>query len=1295
MTPTPGQRLGLALAQREVLLDQRAYPDSPHLLLGGFALLRGPVDGTLLNSALQILAREQAALRLRELDHTGQTLLPREHEAPSLVELTPGDPEQPWAAMDLVWQGWSAQALDLLREVPWRMGWMPFHATLHGLVLFTHHAVMDGYGTAQFMRRWAAIYSALARGEAPAQEDGEVYLQHIEASLAYPGSPVMAADTHHWQAQFPSAPPPLVPPHVSPQLPRALMAQQRWSRLRQAAWSAVAALEGQTVFSTLLAALAVHCTRMAGVDEVVIGVPTLNRLGRAHRQAVGMYVGVVPLRLRPQADDTARGLIHQIGAQLHAGLRHARYPASQLARDLNLLAQGRNSLFDVLLSFERQDYHLAFGEAQLTESQQLFSGWARFPLGLTVCDFGPEQDLKAIAEGSATRYDARGLELLLRRVAHVADQLAAAPEAPLREVQLLDAVERAAVLDEPHRDLAQLELVEPFVQRFYQQAALLPDATALVWDGGSLGYAALARRVDTLATHLLQAGAGPGRVVALALPRGPALVQAQLAVARAGAAFLPLDVDAPDERQRQLLEMAEAIAVVTHAEALPRWRALHPQVLDAQAPALAPSPAPTLPPWPGEHDLAYLLFTSGSTGQPKAVAMPHGALARRLAWMARAWGIGPADRSLQGTQPTFDPSLIELLLPLTQGASVALPAAGKLAPESLAPFAARHGCSFTALVPTTLRRLLDGLLALPDSERQRLRLRVACCGGEVLPPELARRWLTETGAALWNVYGPTEACIFASAWPCRLDEGGGPLPIGQPVDDTRLYVLDAQGQPLPYGAEGEVWIGGGALALGYWGDASRTAWAFVPDTFVNAPGARMYRTGDRGWWDGEGRLRFAGRADRQLKLRGLRIEPGEIEAALTALPGVTEAHVQAVADGERLLLQAWLAPADVALDAVQTALRQRLPEALVPSRWAPVAALPRTPTGKVDDAALPPCTARAPSREPRTALEATLRELLRHVLREPSLGVDDDFFISGGDSLAALDWLSAIEERTGLRPSLGLLSQAPTVARLAAALVAEGAPGPLAVTPNGAVRMAVLLSEAPGQPQLFLAASGHGDLLRFQALAQALSPHLQVTMLQPSLGWADPQLSALAEAYAEHIAQATQTEPDRPVLLAGFSVGGVAALETARLLQARGVRVQGLVLIDSVYPRWLFRQGWLWRLLGWLARRLAVQELTMNGRRLGAMFSDPGLLHQVLALRQHRVRPVEVPVTLIRTSGLARWQRWLFGPWRSQVAPALRVQEVPGLHGSIFEPTRIQALATALRAAAGPSSRASDTGGHG
>jgi syringomycin synthetase protein SyrE len=1293
MTARP-HRLPLTLAQREVLLDQRAFPDSPHLLLGGCALLRGPIDPTLLQRGLHALVREQAALRLREIDLDGQTLLPPEAPPPDLIVRPPGDPDHPWDALHALWRAWSRAPLDLAHDLPWRMACIPFGPALHGLLLFTHHAVMDGWGTAQFMRRWSAWVQALHTGTEPDPEDGDALLRHIDTSQAYLAGPAFAADARHWAERFPSAPPPLLPPSAAATLPPALTARTQWSRERQAAWAALAAPEGQTEFATLLAALAVHCTRLAGVDEVVIGVPTLNRPGKTHRQAVGMYVGVMPLRLRPEPHHTARQLVRQVGAQLLSGLRHSRYPASQLARDLHLLAQGRTSLFDVLLSFERQDYQLRFGHAQLTESQQLFSGWARFPLSLTVCDFGPEQQLHAIAEGSAQRHDARGLELLLRRLAHVADQMAAQPDAPLAALHLLDPLERAAVLDDPHRDLAQLDDALPVVQRVAQQAALLPDATALVWDGGQQSYAALWQRVEALAAALLQHGVTTGRVVALALPRGPALVQAQLAVGRAGGAFLPLDLDAPNARLQACLALAHPAVVVADPDDTARWSTLGWPTLAVDAPA--PALAPRWPAWPAEDAPAYWLFTSGSTGTPKAVVVPQGALARRLAWMARAWSVGPSDRSLQTTQPTFDPSLIELLLPLTQGGSVALPPAGRLDPERLAPFAVRHGCTLAALVPTTLRRLLDGLRTLPPTERRRLRLRLVCCGGEVLPPELAQAWLRDTDAALWNVYGPTEACILASAWLCRPSDTG-PLPLGQPVDDARLYVLDALGEPLPYGAEGDIWIGGRGLALGYAGDDARTAEAFRPDPFATAPGARMYRTGDRGWWDGEGRLHFAGRADRQIKLRGLRIEPGDVEAALMALPGVAEAHVAGVRDGERLLLQAWVAPDTLAIAALQAALRQRLPDALVPSRWTLLPALPRTPVGKVDAAALPTNGQRAPARAPRTALEATLLDLLREALHDPALGVDDDFFVSGGDSLAALDWLASIEARTGLRPSLALLTQAPSVAQLATALAAEGAPGPLAARPSGPVRLGLPLSEAPGRPLLALAASGHGDLLRFQALAQHLHPDLAVHMLQPSqdLVQAGPQMDALAEAYADHLqALQRQTQP-AALVLAGFSVGGVAALETAQRLRQRGVAVQAVVLIDSVYPRWLLRQGWLWRGMGWLARRLAVQELTMNGRRLGAMFTDPGLHHQVMALRAHRLSPVQGPVLLIRTSGLARWQRWLFGPWQARVGHTLTVADIPGLHGSIFEPARLPALAEALRRATRPSSPAGHTSPHG
>jgi amino acid adenylation domain-containing protein len=1307
--PWPGaEPWPLSAAQREVLLDQRAHPNSPHLLLGGCGLLRGPADDALLRAALHQLAQEQPALRLRGLDHQGQSLLPAAHEPPTPMVLAAEglDAEALQQRLQALWRDWTQTPLDLQREPPWRVAWLCASPTLRGIVILFHHSVMDGFGTAQFMRRWAALYTALANGSAAPTEATEAYLEALRGPAHRSDHRTdhrsdhridhHAADAAYWQAEHTPLPPALFPALAAADaVPLACTASQALPRLRLDTWGHAALRHGQTAFATLLAATALHFARLHGVSDVVIGVPALNRGGRAHRQALGMYVGVMPLRLRIGAQTSTGALLAHVAHQLHAGLRHARHPGSELARDLHLLAQGRHNLFDVLLSFERQDYAHRFAEADLTDSQQLFSGRARFPLSLTVCDFGADRPLAFVAEGSVSRFDARGLELLLRRIAHIADQLAAPGDAgdtgagaerPLSHITLLDATERHAVLEDPHRDLARHHPAPSFIERFDAQAALLPDAPALVWDGGSEPYAALAAHSLALAQRLAASSLGTdGAVIALALPRSPALVQAMLACARCGLAFMPLDTEAPDERQRVLLAGAQVAAVVCPPADAQRWHTLHGTVLPWQATDAPLAPSTPLPPYPAESCPAYVLFTSGSSGTPKPVVVPHGALARRLAWLARAWAIGPADRSLQGTQPTFDPALIELLLPLTQGGSVALAAPGRVAPASLAALAVRHGCTFTALVPTTLSRLLDGLEALPTAERARWRLRVACCGGEVLAPALAQRWLRSTGAALWNVYGPTEACIFAGAWACRTDEAPGPLPIGQPVDDTRLYVLDADRQPLPYGSEGELWIGGPGLALGYLHDAERSAQAFVPDPFVAQPGARMYRTGDRAWWDGQGRLQFAGRADRQLKLRGLRIEPAEIEAVLLAQPGVHEAHVQPVREGDgdatRWVLQAWLTPETAPLEAVQRAAQALLPIALVPSRWLCLPALPLTPQGKVDSAALPAAIQSAAPRAAQTPLETTLLALLRTALNQQAVGIDDDFFASGGDSLAALDWLSAIETHTGLRPSLAQLVAAPTVARLADVLgpAAAAAAPSTAVACQGAERLALPLSQAPGRPTLFLAASGHGDLLRFQALADTLQPQLALQMLQPPTALQDPSLQALAQAYAAHIAGVMAGQPaGSPVLLAGFSVGGVTALETARQLAQLGHAPQALVLIDSVFPRWLFRQPWLWRLMAGLSRSLYVQELTMNGRRLGAMFNDAGLLRQVLALQHYRVTPLAGPVTLLRTSGLSRWQRWLFGPWLQRLSPLLQVKEVQGMHGSIFEASRIGGLAQAL-----------------
>jgi syringomycin synthetase protein SyrE len=942
---------------------------------------------------------------------------------------------------------------------------------------------------------------------------------------------------------------------------------------------------------------------------------------------------------------------------------------------------GRDGLLDVLLSFEQQDYTVAFGEAQPDAVRQLFSGLARYALGVTVCEFRAGQDLEWVLEGSSACFEPGEVDMLGRRLWHLVQHLADHPNTLLADVPLMPTAELGAVLQGVHQGVvtdhtdAQLDT---FVQRFVDQAHQRPHAVALVWDGGQMAYAELHQRAWWLARELALAGAGPNKVVAMALERGPDLVIGLLAVALAGAAFLPLDVDAPLARLEAVLDDSEAVALLLQSEHLGRLGGLHLQPVlvrydrplpSGYEPGLLPADPPAVA---ALSDAAYVLFTSGSTGRPKGVVVEHGTLARRLVWLAKAYQIGVGDCAGQGTQATFDPALIELLLPLVHGARLALPPPGRLAPEQLGAFAIRHGVTFMAFVPSTLSRFLDGVRGRPG-----LKLRVACSGGEALPPDLAQRYLRETGARLFNVYGPTETAIFATAWACEVGDGRLRLPIGKPIDDTRVYVLDDTLQPMPFGAAGEIYIGGAAVARGYLNRPDLTARAFLPDPFK--PGGRMYRTGDRGWWGRGGELHFGGRLDRQVKLRGYRLELGEIEAAALQVPGVWQAAARLVTRDGQPALCLWVAPrpeadADNLVPSVKRVLRTRLPDYMVPAAVVLLPALPESSTGKTAYDQLPPphWPVGRSGRGPATDLERTLHTLWESALTARPIGVSDHFFDLGGDSLAAMNLLTDLERRLGRRVHLHTLLEHPTIEELALALGGPAAdPGLLLPLTSGAGN-----TPAGEGVLVYMAASGHGDLLRFQTLAQALGPGFRAHMLQPPLDGSATSTPALAQRYAQLLA-----ERGEPGYVLGFSVGGVAALETARLLGTMGAPVLGLVLLDTIYPRRVLGGVVLWRALGWLVRVLHLQDLSVNGRRLGALFSDAGLVGQVMALEAHRPQPFKGRALLVKTTGLARWDRWFFKPWR-RLFEGHRLQEevVQGLHGTLFEAQHVATVAQRLRA---------------
>ncbi len=1257
--------LPLSLSQREVWRDQSAWPSSAHLNIGGGAFLVGALDLPRFERALARLVQENEALRLAPHADGTQTLLPHVDSNLRIVDL--GSAAEPRQAMRSWWQDWIRQPFVLDGTPPWRFALLRANDALHGLTIQFHHLVMDGWGTSHVMQRWSEIYNAMGAGEEPVTLKDPGYRAFIEESNVYMHSPAFERDAAYWRAQLPTLPPPLVQwKDVASRrqggLPPAHLAVERIARADYDCLHQYAATLGVTPFNFFLAALALYFARVNDRENVVIGVPSLNRGGRRYKETLGMFVGVMVVNLPVSAAMSAGELLAGVGSTMRAALRHPRYPLSEFARALEVVRSGRDGLFDLLLSFERQDYAVSFGSAELVDSRQLFSGTARYPLGVTVCEFHAEQDLELVLECSAGYFAGNEVAPLAKRIWHIVQGLAFEPAAPVGEVSILPPHERQQLIYGQHAHIVWHDQPAPYIVLFERHAALQPQATALVWDGGRMDYQTLDLRANQLAHRLVGLGAARDKIVAVAIARSPDLVLALLAITKAGAAYLPLDPDAPVARLAVILEDSGAVSLLIQEESWERLAHLHTHTaVTSWHQALVDPPIPGPPAIPAPGDLAYVLFTSGSTGRPKGVMVEHATLSRRLAWLSRAYAVTAHDRSALATQATFDPSLIELCLPLVHGASIALAPAGRLRPESVAEFAIRHAVTIMAFVPSTLSGFLDAAANHPG-----LMLRVACCGGEVLSPELAQRYLSVTKARLFNVYGPTEACIFATAWECESHPSGVALPIGLPIDDTCIYVLDRLLRPVPHNVAGEIFIAGDGLARGYLNRPDLTREVFLDDPF--RPGARMYRSGDRGWLDPDGRLHFLGRLDRQVKLRGYRVELGEIEAALLAIEGVTQAAAKLVQHNGRPMIHAWAATTSGhGPDSLQRVLRVRLPDYMIPGAISILPLLVSSGAGKIDYDALPEITEQLPlavARGPASKLERDLLALWEDVLDRRPLSVHDNFFDAGGDSLAAVSILAGAERMLARKIPLYLLTEHPTVERLVLALGAElSHPG-----------LMVSLGPASANVPFYLAASGHGDRMRFQNLAEAMAGVCDLRMLQPPIDEPVKRIADLAMLYADSI----QAQGSTPGFIAGFSVGGIAALETARLLEQRGAPVRGLILIDTVYPKAVWGGTFYWRTFGWLVRHLRIQDLSLNGRRLGAMFNDPGLVAQVMGMRGYRPGAFSGPTMLIKTVGLSRWYGMLFRSWRKLMGPNLSEHQISGLHGSIFEAGNVGELAALL-----------------
>ena len=1065
---------------------------------------------------------------------------------------------QRWLEED-VRQGFSFERELLFRITLWRAPSGDWR-----FILSFHHAILDGWSLGVLLSEVAASYEALRDGrtaELPAPPDFWRFVRHERSQDTQP------LESFWKQALrgFTSPTPLPHSEHVAAGRAEPSYAQRR-TRLDASESSelqAFCARHGVTLGTLLQAAWGFVLARHAGEPESLFGSLVSGRSAPVEgvTEMVGLLINTLPARVTLQPGRPVLEWLREL-QRAQAEVRERELSPLERIQRWSGVAPGR-LLFESVLVVD--PWPVRGSERSLFRSvEELGLPRTGFPLHLAAY---PGERLELRLTYDATRFGAPAVTRLLGHVRGVLESLVARPEALVGELSLLSPEERGLVLDTWNGTGHTWERPCLLHELFEAQVARTPEAVALVFEGRELTYAALNARANQLAWRLRREGVGPESLVGVFMERSLEMVVALYGALKAGGAYLPLDPGYPVDRLAFMVEDARPRVTLT-------TRALAERVPAGAGPVLVldeaawteglPAGAASAPPVVDTslESPAYCIYTSGSTGRPKGALIPHRGIHNRILWMQSAYGLGPEDRVLQKTPFSFDVSVWEFFWPLAVGARlvVARPG-GHQEPAYLVRTLEEEGITTAHFVPS----MLQFFLAERGLERLHT-LRLVFCSGEALPAALQRRFFERLpGAGLYNLYGPTEASVDVSHWTCRADDTRDMVPIGAPVFNTRLYVLDPSLNLLPTGALGELYLAGIQLGRCYLGRPDLTADRFMPDPHAGVPGERMYRTGDLARWLEDGTVEYVGRVDSQVKLRGFRIELGEIEATLLAQPEVAEAAVVVRrAPGGDAQLAAYVAPRGGKADAgwegtLRASLARVLPEYMVPSRFAVLERLPLTSSGKVDRRALPPLPELGAGVSgqavvaPRDERERTLVEIFEAVLGITGVGATSDFFQLGGHSMLALRLIARVESAFGVQLPLATLFQTSTVEGLAGAISAAGGEQGLLVPLGG---------QGEAAP-LFLVHPVGGNVLSYRALVQGLTEDRPVYALQSHAlvgGAGDATVEEMATRYVREI---RRVRPSGPYHLAGWSMGGVIAFEMARQLREAGEELGTLCLLDS------------------------------------------------------------------------------------------------------------------------------------
>ena len=1185
--------LPLSAAQQRLWVLEQLHPGKGLGNIGVGARWTGTLDSVALEAALNALLRRHEVLASGFRVVNGgprQIFSPAARVVLAHVDLRQlGEADRTSRVSQLIGQE-IAKGFDLADGPALRATQVVSSDSEHMVLFVAHRMVCDAHSLRILVNDVIALYGALTNGRQP--ESAEVLQYRDLASL-----PLAADDLFYWKAQLAGSPSSLdLPTDRARPATQSFRGASQTMRIDRPLMQRLRELSQKfdvTLFITLVAAFQVLLARYTGQEDLIVGTGLPGRVQPESRGVVGPLENMVALRTKVPGECSFVEFVSRVREVVGDALTHQGIPFEALLAELRLdRDMSRHPLFQVRFDMREED-----SDVRPTVTIFEIESPAE-PFDLRVAFQESDGELAGRFSYSTDLFDEETITRMTEHFRVFLESAVADPNVAISRLPILGEAERHRLLVEWNDTRVEYPRDTPLHRLIEAQVEKTPDAVALIYESERLTYRELNSRANQLARHLQKNGVGPDVLVGVCAERSIELVIALLASMKAGGAYVPLDPEYPKDRLEMMLADANAPVVLTQSHLLDRLPVGAKNVfrLDHDWPSIqneiTENPAAAV----GGKNLAYAIYTSGSTGKPKGVPNVHEGIVNRLLWMQEMYQLTGKDRVLQKTPFSFDVSVWEFFWPLLTGATlvVAQPG-GHRDPAYLVDIVAEQGITTLHFVPSMLSIFLEAAgLERCGSVRQ------VFASGEALSLELQQRFFERIDAELHNLYGPTEAAVDVTYWPCMPDSDWSIVPIGRPIANTQIYILDSNLEPTPIGVPGELHIGGIQLARGYLNRPELAAEKFIRDPFSQETGARLYKTGDLARYLSDGNIEYLGRTDFQVKLRGLRIELGEIESVLGRCEGVLQAVVVVREDqpGDKRLVAYLIAGPEREPDAelLRRELEDRLPEYMVPSRFVFVEKFPMTTSGKVDRKALPvpPLEQRDETKRvaPRNDIESMVASLFAKVLGLPTVGVTDNFFDLGGHSLLAGRLLAQIHEATGRQVALSAMFRGATVESLAK-LVAFGSE-----LDRNPVLMEIKHGDGSRVPFFAIVPPGE-ESLGYAMLARHMGPEQTVYKVQGhspvTLGkrpYSEQEMRALTD---EYVAAMRSVQPHGPYCLGGLCDGTHIAEQIVHKLESEGEEV-GLFAIFDTWVLQHSQNRLLWKIFYYGQRMREMKRLSLAER---------------------------------------------------------------------------------------------------